>query len=76
MVVVVALGSRSTGGYSILIDGANEGENAGLVITVRSISPENCVVTAAFTQPVDVARLPRRDGSVVFLERSEVHTCQ
>ena len=74
--MVVALGARSTGGYGILVDGANETENAGTAVTIRSISPKNCIVTLAFTQPVDIARLPRRDGSVSFIERSEVHVCQ
>lgn len=77
MLVVVALGSRSSGGYGILVDGAHEAQNAGLVVTVRSISPgPKCGVTAAFTQPVDIARVARRDGDVSFFERSEVHTCQ
>jgi protease stability complex PrcB-like protein len=76
MLVVAALGSRSSGGYGILIDGANESEGAGLAVTVRSISPKNCLVTLAFTAPVDIARVPRREGSVTFIERSEVHTCQ
>ena len=76
MLVVVALGTRSSGGYGILVDGANESENGGTAVTVRSISPKNCVVTAALTQPVDIARLPRREGSVSFIERSEVHVCQ
>ena len=77
MIVVVALGSRSSGGYGILVDGANEARNAGLVVTVRSISPgSKCGVTAAITQPVDIARVPRRDGEVGFLEHAEVHTCE
>ena len=77
MIVVVALGSRSSGGYGILVDGANEARNAGLVVMVRSISPgPKCGVTAALTQPVDIARVARRDGDVSFLERSEVHTCE
>lgn len=77
MIVVVALGSRSSGGYSILVDGANEARNAGLVVTVRSISPgPKCGVTAALTQPVDIARVPRREGEVGFLEHAEVHTCE
>jgi hypothetical protein len=75
MLVVVALGARSSGGYTILIDGANVSENGGTAITVRSISPKNCGTTAAFTQPIDIARLPRRDGGVSFIERSEVHVC-
>jgi hypothetical protein len=75
MIVVAALGARSTGGYGILIDRANEVANGGISVTIRSISPLNCLVTEAFTQPVDIARLPIR-GNVEFTERSEVHQCQ
>jgi len=45
MLVVVALGARSSGGYGILVDGANESDNAGITVTVRSISPKNCITT-------------------------------
>jgi hypothetical protein len=76
MLVVVALGSRSSGGYGILIDGAS-GEGANVTIAVRSISPApTCGVTGALTQPVDIARLPRKDGEVRFLERAEVKECK
>jgi len=76
MILVAALGAHSTGGYGIMIDGANEAANGGLNVTIRSISPLNCLVTEAFTQPIDIARLPIRTGRVEFTERSEVHQCQ
>ena len=77
MLVVVALGSHSSGGYGILIDGASEAATGNISIAVRSISPgARCGVTAAFTQPVDIARMPRRDGAVSFVERSQVTDCR
>jgi hypothetical protein len=75
MILVAALGARSTGGYGIMIDGANEAANGGINVTIRSTSPLNCIVTEAFTQPVDIARVPIRER-VEFTERSEVHQCQ
>jgi hypothetical protein len=75
MIVVAALGSRSTGGYSVLLDGAAEAAD-GTAIAVNSISPgARCVVTTAFSQPVDIARLPLRQGAVSFVERSHVDDC-
>jgi hypothetical protein len=77
MIVVVALGSRSTGGYSILLEDASAGANDGTAITVRSMSPgPGCGVTLAFTQPVDIARLPLRQGEVRFVERAQVFDCK
>jgi hypothetical protein len=76
MVLVAALGARGTGGFDILIEGATEADDRGLNVAVRSTSPGNCPVTLAFTQPVDIARLPIRTGKVEFTERSEVRHCQ
>jgi hypothetical protein len=77
MVVLVALGSHSSGGYGILIDGASEAGVQGVDLAVHSISPgPKCGVTGAFTQPVDIARMPRRDGAIRFLERNEVTHCE
>ena len=75
MVVVAALGERSSGGYGILVDSASM-EGTTLVVHVRTMSPgPRCFVTAALTQPVDAARLPRHDGAVRFSERTEVRHC-
>jgi hypothetical protein len=74
MLVVAALGSRSTGGFSILVEGV--GESGGrLNVSIHSTSPHNCITTQAFTQPVDIARLPRSDKPVNFVERATVTNC-
>lgn len=76
MIVVAALGTRPTGGYSIFVDSASEGPE-GVAVRVRAVSPgSGCAVTLAVTQPVDVARVPRRDGAVVFSQRNEVQDCR
>lgn len=75
MVIVAAMGGRPTGGYSIAIESAHEA-GATVYVTVREISPgANCVVTQAGTSPVTAARVPRRDGTVLFIERSETRDC-
>jgi hypothetical protein len=72
MLVVAALGQRSSGGYHILVDSA-AAQPSALTVTIRTISPgPTCGVTLAVTEPVDIARLPRRDGVVVSRERPEV----
>lgn len=76
MVLVAALGARATGGYDILIESAYEGPT-GLTIHVLSTSPgSTCVVTLALTRPVDIARLPRHNGPVAFVERLETRECR
>jgi hypothetical protein len=75
MVVVAALGRRPSGGYAIRIDRAYE-EGEKTVIVVQTESPAaGCVVLAAMTSPVDIARLPAPDGPVVFRVESTIRDC-
>lgn len=76
MIVVAALGSRGSSGYGILLESAAETGTGGIAITVRSTSPgSNCGVLTVITQPVDIARLGRRDGVVGFVELSQTVNC-
>jgi hypothetical protein len=76
MLVVAALGGRPTGGYGIVADSAFE-DGDGLLIQVRTISPGTmCITTQAFTQPVDVARIPRVTGEISFRDRPEINECR
>lgn len=75
MVVVDALGTRSSGGYDVVIEGATA-DSTGIDVSVRRTSPGNgCPLTAALTQPVDLARLPAREGPVRFHDRGVVLSC-
>lgn len=76
MVVVAAMGMRSTGGYNILIESASE-DAGGVTVGIRATAPgAGCAVTLALTHPADVARLPRRDTPVSFSEKAETVNCQ
>lgn len=76
MVVVASLGERPSGGYGISVDSAKS-TGSGVSVFVGTASPgSHCVLTAAFTQPVDVARLPRLDAPVRFHDVATVHDCQ
>ena len=76
MLVVVGLGEKRTGGYSIVVDRAYESAEQ-LEIEVVSQSPgRNCVLTQVLTQPVDIARLPRTHRSVAFHDTEVVHECR
>ncbi|MFL5510749.1 MAG: protease complex subunit PrcB family protein [Gemmatimonadaceae bacterium] len=76
MIIVAALGARSTGGYRILIDEAHDAANNAIEVAIRSVSPgPSCPVTEAFTQPIDVARMPRSNAAVHFVESTDVAHC-
>ena len=75
MLIVAALGSRSTGGYSIVVDSAvmTSGE---LTVWVGTSSPgPRCLTTQAFTAPVDIARIQRIDAPVAFVDVPTVVQC-
>jgi hypothetical protein len=76
MVVLAALGERSSGGFGITIDSAKS-TASGVTVFVTPTSPgPRCMTTAALTQPVDIARLPRVDTAVRFQDVAKVQDCQ
>jgi hypothetical protein len=76
MLIVAALGERSDGRYSILIDSVAP-DSTELRAVVRLITAgRGCVWTTAVTQPVDIVRVPRREASVRFEDRAEERACQ
>jgi hypothetical protein len=76
MVIIVALGSRPTGGYAIFIDGVYE-QDGRLEIKVSSQSAgKSCMVTQSVTQPVDIVGIPKSATPTVFIENDVVHECK
>jgi len=66
MVVIVALGSKPTSGYDVVIESATL-ERDGIVVVARTASPPgSAVLLPAVTHPVDIARLPLRTDPVRF----------
>jgi len=75
MVVVAAVGQRNSGGYTIRVDSAMTTTD-GLTVWISTIDPgSTCLTTAALTQPVDVASLPRIQGAVRFVDVHSVARC-
>ena len=75
LVIVAAMGTRATGGFSIAVTTVVE-EAGGLVATVVSTSPgRTCGTTAALTAPVDIVRVNRLDVPVRFVEQQSVSDC-
>ena len=76
LVVVVALGTRPTGGYGIIVDRAYQRDDR-LEIIVRKQSPgQTCFTTQSITQPFDIVLVPKTERLVVFRETEVVHECQ
>lgn len=74
-VLLVAMGERSSGGYSIQV-GEVASEGYGLRAVVRSTAPgSGCAVTLALTQPVDCVSIPVVGAAARFVEESKVTRC-
>jgi len=75
MVLVATMGSRSTGGYGIVVDRVSMNGDAMLAV-VRETSPgRSCIVTDAFTAPATAVVVPATSGDVSFREMTETRNC-
>jgi hypothetical protein len=75
MIVVASMGTRSSGGFSIVFDSAySRSDTLFLRVTERSPGP-TCGTTAALTAPVALARLSRTSLPIGFAETKAVVAC-
>jgi hypothetical protein len=74
MLLVAALGTRSTGGHNVTIDSVARGATLRVFVTELTPAPD-CMTTMAITWPVQVVRVPRFEGSVDFVEGHRVRPC-
>ena len=75
MLLVAAMGTRATGGYTIEIE-AVDLDSSAITASVRGRSPgKSCGTIAALTAPVDIVRIPRSDLPVRFVEETIVTDC-
>ncbi len=75
MVVAAAMGTKSTGGYSIAIDSAFAAGDS-IYVVVREVSPgPGCSITFALTEPFAARLLPRSSDPVLFVEESQIQNC-
>jgi len=75
MVVVLALGTHRTGGYSVRFDRmTTDGSGAIVHYTVTRPGPD-CMTTQMITSPLQVVRVPRVEGTIRFERREVVERC-
>jgi hypothetical protein len=68
MVLVVALGTRPTSGYNIVLESATNGTD-GLTVYARISAPSSSATLPVVTQPLDAGVVPRTTGPVRFVDR-------
>jgi hypothetical protein len=75
MVVVAALGSQPSSGFEVVFTSASEADGVVTMELETRTPGTRCVTLTVITAPVDLARVPRRDGQVVFRPTPTVVNC-
>ena len=74
--LVAALGTRPTGGYSVLFQGAFDDGAAIHAFLLEARPGPNCTATTAITHPIAVALIPRSSEPVDFNISSADVNCE
>jgi hypothetical protein len=75
MVILVATGTRSSGGHAIRIDEVNR-QNGGMLVRYTVVRPgPDCMTTQMITSPVTAVSVPRVEGAITFDRREVVENC-
>ena len=75
MVILVASGSHTSSGYDVLLASASKTDDLVTVHALERSPAPNCGSLTVITSPVDVARMSRQDGRVIFEITPGVNTC-
>jgi hypothetical protein len=75
-VIIVGLGTKNSGGYSVRLDSLVTFENGTKVFTTALVPGDRCGVTAALTQPVFAVRVPTPVEPVTFEQQTVPQHCE
>jgi hypothetical protein len=75
MLLVAAMGARSSGGYAIRITGVRETRRALTVSVLRRSLGPRCGATAAITEPADIVRVPMSTKPIRWVYRDVAPRC-
>jgi len=75
VVLLAAMGQRSSGGHSVFLDGIVQRDGFAEVVVRENAPGPRCGTFDALTQPVDVARMPRINQPVRFRVERGVTDC-
>jgi len=75
MIVAVASGEHPTAGYDVLLTAAALDRGVVVVQALERSPGTDCVTAQVLTHPIDLARLPKREGPVVVAVTQRVRHC-
>jgi hypothetical protein len=75
MILLVTMGEKTSGGYTIKIDSITENEKT-IVVTVLETSPgKNCMNTSVMTYPHQIVELKKSSKEIVFKTVEKTYNC-
>jgi protease stability complex PrcB-like protein len=75
MILLVTMGEKTSGGYTIKIDSIKEDEKT-LVVTILETSPgKGCMNTSVMTYPYQIIELKKSKKEVVFKTIEKIYNC-
>jgi hypothetical protein len=75
MLLIIALGSRRSGGYAVVFGSIQE-FNAEIVVEAYELMPgEDCIVTTGLTYPIGYALIRRTEKPVRFVLGKAATSC-
>ncbi|MCB0402822.1 MAG: protease complex subunit PrcB family protein [Flavobacteriales bacterium] len=75
-VILVALGERNSGGYSIQVESAVSIGNAVTVTVIETKPGSNCMTTEAITYPFQLVQIPKTGKTISFEKTEKVIHCK
>lgn len=76
VVVLVAIGERNNGGFSVKVASVTEHENNLMIIAEENIPNDNCVTTSMISYPYEIIEFPVTHKKIVFKNVEKIYDCE
>lgn len=76
MVILVTMGEKTNGGYSIHVKSITENEKDVVVLIEERIPAKNCMTTSVIVYPAQLIELPATDKEIIFTTEENIYSCE
>lgn len=76
MVILVAMGEKSNGGYSTNVKSIIETENQLIITVEEKIPAKNCMTTSVIVHPAQLIEIPVTSKEITFKIVEQIYNCE
>lgn len=76
VVLLVAMGEKSNGGYSIKVGSVTNNTKNTVVTVLETIPGESCPTPSVMSYPYQLVLMPKQDSEVIFKTIEKVYDCE